>query len=133
MTNYVKAWIAFLRQVLVGSAPIEVYHSGQVPDDATFPYLEAPVVQGEIATGSYVTLFLWCQIGSSRNTAEIQRATLLDEIRTLIPAKGAKLRYAGGMAVVYRNTADFLTYYNDPDDKTVIGARISLLINHYEE
>ena len=132
MTNYAKALIAFLRQIVVGATTIEVYQSEQVPDDATFPYLTVEIAQGDAFDTTYQTVFLWCQIGASRNTAEIQRAAILDSIRDLVPNKGAKLQYAGGMAMIYRNS-DFTRYYNDPDDNTVIGARISLMIRHYEE
>ena len=134
MTAYVKALIAFLRTIKYNGTALDVYQAGRVPSSAAFPYLTATIAQGDMFTTTFQTVLLWCKIGTGgASAADTQRAAILDTIRNLVPYQGYRLNYDGGIAMIYRNPADFTSYYDDPEDNTVIGARISLMITHYEE
>lgn len=133
MTNYSKAIVAFFRTVAVGAGTLKVYQANQVQKTTTFPYLTIEITDGDTFQRTWPVARLWCQIGSGgRDVAEAQRAAILDNIRIKIPYQGYLLRFTGGFAMIFRGNP-FIQFYNDPDDTTILGARIALEVTHYEE
>lgn len=113
-----------------GSTSIPAYLTGHVPDDAAFPYITFEVVEGGFGGATLLTAIVWCKDGSGASV-NAQRAAILDEIRAAIPESGRVLRFTGGACVLYPNDANFLSYYDDPEDKTVLGGRVSVEAHYY--
>lgn len=123
MTSVHKALYAFW-----GSFGVPAYLSGHVPDEATYPYITFEVVDGEPFTHNFLTAFVWVKQNGAGN--EI-RASYLDKIKDAIPWDGTQLYLPDGMLMLYRNGSSFLSYYDDPEDDTILGGRVSYQVNYY--
>lgn len=131
MTAFHRALTQFWSQFTSGGNPASAYLSGHVPDGAKFPYITfdvaIPNAMGEIP----LTAFNWHQAESGKNV-NAERAALLDQIAAAIPVEGARLPFGDGFAVLERNTADFQSYYDDPDpESAVVGGRTSYIVRFY--
>ncbi len=110
---------------------VKAYLSGHVPDDAVFPYITFDVARGEEFSSTFLTVFDWHKADSGKNV-NAERADLMDAIAEAIPQSGVLLEMSnGGYIELLRNGADFQTYYDDPEDKTVIGGRTAYMVNFY--
>lgn len=132
MTNLHKALYGFWSSFRYNGAQIAAYLSGHVPDGAAFPYITFEVVFGEFDSANVLTAHVWCKAESGVNV-NAQCAAILDEIAESIPnGSGTRLIYPGGMAMLFRNSAGFLSYTDDPEDPDIIGGRISYEIHFYQ-
>lgn len=131
MTAFHQALYAFWSQFLYNSKPIPAYLSGKVPNNATFPYITFAVQKGDIFSASVLTAFIWVKAGSGINANQI-RASIMDDIARAIPMQGTRINFTGGYATIFRNTSAFMSYYDDPEDASVIGGRISYEVHFYE-
>lgn len=123
MTYVHKALYAFW-----ASFGIPAYLTGHVPDEATLPYITFEVVDGEPFSSNFLTAFVWVKQDGTGNET---RAKYLDRIREAIPADGTQLYLPDGMLMLYRNGSSFLSYYDDPEDDTILGGRVSYQVNYY--
>lgn len=137
MTEYNRALYRFWSQFEYGGSPVMAYKAGHVPDDAVFPYVTFQAVEGAFFSSGMLTAFAWCRDrdGVSANS---QRAALLDDVSRAIPAaRGAKLKFDGGLVTLHRNDGNFLSDYDDPDNAErpegmkIIGGRISYEARFY--
>lgn len=127
MTAFLRALQSFWARVTFGGNTLPAYLTGQVPINAPFPYIVYTAAHGGAFSGTYLTATVY---GTGGNA---QVAGILDAMAAMIPEGGAKLPFAGGMALLNRNSADFLTIFTDEDfDKTgVVAGRLSYQINFY--
>lgn len=109
---------------------IPAFLSGKVPDNTTFPYITFEVLDGESLSKNVLTAFVWCKAESGENV-NAQRASYLDRIAEAIPENGAVVYLREGMLALYRNESGFLSYYDDPNDGSVVGGRVSYQVNFY--
>lgn len=108
---------------------VKAYLSGEVPTDALFPYITFNVEEGSFGTATFLTAFTWHKTKSYN----VERTNLLDLIRQAIPESGTTLKLDNdkGLLKLERNTATFMSYYDDADDKEVKGSRISYQVSFY--
>lgn len=117
-----------------GGFGVPVFVAGHVPDGQAFPYITIEIVQGDAFSSTVLTAFNWHKYDPAAEHVGLtmaSRADLMDEIARAIPAQGTRLPVAGGFCVLSRNEADFQTYYDDPEDETVLGGRTSYEIRFY--
>lgn len=108
---------------------IPAYLSDAVPSDAELPYITFEVVSGAALTDTVLTAFNW---NRRTNNANVERAAMMDAIAMAIPEDGTRLDLAeGGFLMLYRNSANFQSYYQDPEDKNVLAGRTSYEIHYY--
>ena len=55
---------------------------------------------------------------------------MMDDIETAIPVGGLMIDVDGGYVIIYRNDTDFLKDWQDPNDATVLGVRVSIIVQH---
>lgn len=123
-----EALFAFFSRFYFDGRNIPVYLTEFVPNDAIFPYITIEAVDGAPFGETVLTAFLWFK-GDNVNA---DRAMVLDQIRAAFPYDGDLLQLSdGGMIAVFPNPADFISYYQDPEDDTVHGARISYEVRFY--
>lgn len=127
MKAFQAALTAFWKGFTYAGEPVKAFLSGHVPSGTQFPYITFDVSKGDAFSGNVLTAFVWCK----GNTANVQRAEILDLIADAIPHGGRKLAFGSGYAVLYRNAAGFQSLYDDPEDASVLGGRISYEINYY--
>lgn len=104
------------------------YIAGEVPDDAQFPYVTFEVQEGAAFGQTYLTAIGWFY---DSGTVNVQRAAFLDAVKEAIGPGGVKIDSGGAFCILYPNDANFLSYYDDPEDEHVLGARVSYLIRYY--
>lgn len=107
---------------------LPVFLSGHVPEDQPFPYFTIEIGQSDAFSDSVLTAFDWHKIPNpEESNANImaERADLMDRIAAAIPPQGVKIPLPAGLLILFRNSADFQTYYDDPEDESVIGGRTS--------
>lgn len=113
---------------------LPVFLSGHVPEDQPFPYFTIEIGQADAFSDSVLTAFDWHKIPNPETSnANImrERAELMDRIAAAIPPQGVKIPLPDGYLVLSRNPADFQTYYDDPEDASVLGGRTSYEIRYY--
>ncbi len=130
MTELHKALYGFWSQFQDENQPIKAYLNGLVPRSATFPYITFEVVEGAFFGFSVLTAICWCKKENGQD-ANAQRARILDAIALALPEGGTRVSFSGGMVVLQRNEAGFLSYYDDPQDSTVLGGRVSYQIQYF--
>ena len=111
---------------------IPAYLSGRVParnnadnawtDAELFPYITYEVIDGTAFSENVLTAFVWLR---NSDTADKERAEILDIIREAIPYEGVRIPCADGLIELFPNEGGFMSYYDDPTDSNVLGARIS--------
>ena len=113
-----------------GQFGVAAYLAGQVPDDASFPYITFDPVAGDAFGTSILTAHSWHRerTGESVNA---ERATLLDAIAEAIPTKGVRLPLERGFMVLRRNADNFQSYYDDPEAADIKGGRTSYEVYYY--
>lgn len=130
MTSYHQALTKFWSQFTSGDKSVPAYLSGHVPDGAPFPYITFDVAIPDALGAIPLTAFNWHQAASGVNV-NAERAALLDQIAAAIPVEGVKLPCGDGFIILERNTANFQSYYDDPEDDSVIGGRTSYIVRFY--
>ncbi len=103
---------------------VPAYLSGHVPDGASLPYITFEVGDGEPFSSTYLVAIAWTRDNATR-------AALLDKIADAISADGSTIVLPDGMLAIYRNSGSFMSYYDDPEDKTILGGRVSYQVNFY--
>lgn len=111
---------------------IPAYLSGRVPernkddsawtDETLFPYITYEAIDGTAFSENVLTAFVWLR---KTDTADRERAEIMDIIREAIPYEGIRIPCADGLIELYPNESGFMSYYDDPTDPDVLGARIS--------
>lgn len=130
MTGIAKALAQLWGGFIHDGQKIPAYLSGHVPKDATFPYFTFETAEGGFLGGNVLTAFVWLKSENGQGI-NAQRAKILDAVRQAIPVAGRVLRFSGGCCAIYPNADNFLSFYDDPEDKTVYGGRISYEIRFY--
>lgn len=135
-----KALYAFWSRFRLNGVPIAAYLTGLVPtmDDGNggqevsvpFPYFTFSVSLGAGMTSGILTGTIWCRAESGVNVND-QRAKILGLVADAVPESGLRIDTDRGFFVLYRNTTDFQTYYDDPEDPSVVGGRTSFLVRYY--
>lgn len=139
MTGQHQALNAFWGGFSYGGRAIPVYLSGRVPeydpqtgsawtDEALFPYITYEAIQGAAFGQNTTSTFVWLR---KSPTADAARAAIMDAIRAAIPYEGVRIPCEDGYIELFPNESGFLSYYDDPEDKTILGARISCEIRFY--
>lgn len=103
---------------------VPAYLTGHVPDDAQFPFITFDAASSDAFSTAILTAFDWHKAVSGDNKIN-ERAELMDDIAEAIPPQGRRIALTHGYIILYRNSADFQTYYDDQTDKSVIGGRTS--------
>ena len=103
---------------------IPAYLSGHVPDNASLPYITFEVGDGEPFSSTFLVAIVWTKDNATR-------AGYLDKIAEAISADGSTIALDNGMLAIYRNSGGFMSYYDDPEDKTILGGRVSYQVNFY--
>ncbi len=111
---------------------IPAYLSGRVPErnkddsawtgETLFPYITYEVIDGTAFSENVLTAFVWLR---KTDTADRERAEIMDIVREAIPYEGIRIPCADGLIELYPNESGFMSYYDDPTDPDVLGARIS--------
>jgi hypothetical protein len=110
---------------------IKAYEQGNVPGTATYPYITYEAVEGAYWGATFLTAFVWVKKVSGTDW-QAQRAAILDIIKAQFPTEGVKvLAFADGNLTLRRNSVNFMSYYNDPNDASVVGGRISYEAGFY--
>lgn len=112
---------------------LPVFLSGHVPEDQPFPYFTIEIGQNDAFSDSVLTAFDWHKIPdpeTSNANIMAERADLMDRIAAAIPPQGVKIPLPAGFLILFRNSADFQTYYDDPEDESVLGGRTSYEIRY---
>lgn len=139
MKNLHMALLEFWSSFQWKGQSIPAFPTGRVPKNQAFPYFTFDVAQGSYFTFSVPTAFIWCRqpMDLSYN-AQAQRAEIMDAVAAAIPEGGRKISFEGGMVIIERNDANFLSYYNpeaqedeSPTAEPVIGGRISCIVRYY--
>ena len=131
MTAFHRALTQFWARFTVDDVAVPAYLSGHVPDGAVFPYITFDVARPDTMNKTVLTAFDWHQAASGVNV-NAERAALLDQIAAAIPQEGVKLPFGDGFAILERNTADFQTYYDDPDPESgIVGGRTSYIARFF--
>lgn len=84
---------------------------------------------GEAFTTGVLYAFDWHKAQSGVNV-NAQRAALMDKIASAIPVEGRKIALEDGYIVISRDNS-FQAYYDDPDDKSIVGGRTAYLLRYY--
>lgn len=130
MTSLHQALFSFWSQFSHEGKAIPAYYAGMVPDGADFPYITFTVSSGDAFTKDISTAFVWFRRVDGKNPIPLC-AAVMDSVAKAIPAEGVLIRLDDGLAALYRNEADWLTYMQDAEDPDVWGGRISYEINYY--
>lgn len=108
---------------------LPAYLSDAVPSNAQLDYITFEAVDGDAMTGTILTAFNWHRRTPNVNA---ERAGVLDEIARAIPVNGVRLALpSGGFLMLYRNSAEFQSYYEDPNDPNVVAGRTSYEVQFY--
>lgn len=110
---------------------VPAFLSGHVPQGTALPYITFEVVSEEPFATNFLTAFDWHQAQSGINV-NAERAQMMDRIAQAIPPEGVLLPLTGGGYLeLLRNGSGFQSYYDDPEDATIIGGRTSVQVNFY--
>lgn len=132
MTDTQRALKIFWSQFSLRGEPIKAYLTGRAPKGEEYPIIMYEAIEGAFFASNILTAFVWLKERSG-NDVDAERAEILDQIARAIPEQGARiyLPNAAGMLKLERNPSGFLSAYDDPEDKTVLGGRISYQITYY--
>lgn len=132
MTDTQRALKAFWSRFTLGGAPIKAYLAGRAPKESGYPIITYEAIEGAFFASNILTTFVWLKERSGHD-ADAERAEILDQIASAIPEQGARiyLPNAAGMLKLERNPSGFLSVYDDPEDKSILGGRISYQITYY--
>ena len=130
MTEFHKALYTFWSGFSFNGKSIPAYLSGHVPSKTQFPYITFEVVEGDFFSGNILTAFGWFKAESGGNVnAEV--ANFLDSVEAAIPPGGTVLPVGEGYAVLCPNGSNFLSYETDPENRDIVGGRVSYEIHYY--
>lgn len=105
------------------------YQAELVQDGAKLPYITYEVVRPPAMSVLPLTAFAWFPRSVDGN---MRRTAWMDAVEIAIPESGLLLPVEGeGYIKLERNTSGFLRDYQDPEDNTIIGARVSYLVRFY--
>nr|MBR4281674.1 hypothetical protein [Clostridia bacterium] len=124
MTELKKALYAFWSQF-----GVRAFLDDDVPADAELPYITYNVSESDLNGQTLQTAFAWC--GKEKPYGNAWRTTMMDRIAEAIPVNGRIIRVGSGYVIIYRNDASFLSDWKDPNDPSVIGARVGCILQHY--
>lgn len=125
MTGLHKALTSWL-----SALSLPVYPAGQVPEGSPLPYLTCTLRQPDFGCGGALTLSGYFR-DTSAVSAAAARAAFLDGAQALIPAGGALIRYAGGVATLVRD-GDFLSCAVSPADPELLVGTVRATLRCYE-
>lgn len=108
---------------------LTAYLSDAVPSNAELDYITFEAMDGDAMTSTILTAFNWHR---RTPTVNADRAGVLDDIARAIPARGTRLLLpSGGFLMLYRNSAEFQSYYEDANDPNVVAGRTSYEVQFY--
>lgn len=103
-----------------------VYLSGEVPDTAKLPYLTYEYNVPSSFGGTVLTAIYWTDNLNDR-------IGFMDAARHAIPTEGVRIQTADGLINLFPNESTFLSFYDDPSDPSIKGARVSYEAYFYEK
>lgn len=106
-----------------------VWLAGHVPKTAKLPYLTIEMQEGSAFGHTFLTAIAWFRDSGKVN---VERSAFLDAVKNKIGPGGVKVDSSGALFVLRPNDTNFLSYYDDPEDETIFGARVSYIIQYYE-
>lgn len=120
---------------------IPVYLHGKVPQKngeivTSYPYMTISVAGGSDFSQDVLTVLCWHKNDKnaflwSCNSANAERNKLLDKIAAAVPAEGVLLNLSGGGKLfLYRSDSSFQSFYDDPQDGSVIGSRTAIIAKY---
>ena len=105
------------------------YLQDSVPDGAPLPYITYEATRPPGMNSLPLVAIAWFPPSVDGN---MQRTAFQDAVGTAIPEGGVLLPVDdNGFLVLDRNPSGFVSDYQDSEDKTVIGARVSYLTRFY--
>lgn len=128
-----KAIFAFWQGFTVNGKEMPVYYTGRVPTDektddkALLPYITFEAVDLPPFGQTVLTATAWLKGVDALTDA----ATFFDQVKEKLPHQGARCLCEGGMLALYPNEANFLSIMTDPNDREIIGARVSYEAYYY--
>ena len=109
---------------------VPAYIQARIPRETQLPYITFTVEVGAALETVYLTAFTWHQAASGENVMQ-ERARLMDSIAAAIPEAGLIVDAEDGYMRIERGRGAWLSYYDDPDDPSVIGGRIAYTVTYY--
>lgn len=131
MTDFHKALYGFWSGFTSGGKAIPAFLTGHVPKDTPFPYITFEVVEGTFLSNNILTAFGWFKAESGQNINATVSA-FADQVKAAIPPQGKRLNAGCGLVLLYPNDGTFLSYESEPDNRDIIGARVSYEIHYYQ-
>ena len=117
--TYSEALYQFWSSFTDEGAPMDAYLTGHVPDDALYPCVTFENIQGAAFGRIPTVAFVWIQqnpgVSASMVGTHASSDAFFAQIKKAIPESGRVLRYDGGIAVLYRQTDEFLRAYDPPE------------------
>lgn len=105
------------------------YLQDSVPKDAALPYITYEVTRPPAMESLPLVAIAWFPPTVDGN---IRRTAVQDMIEEAIPEGGVRLPIDDdGFLVLDRNPSGFIADYQDPEDTSIIGARVSYLTRFY--
>lgn len=105
------------------------YLQDSVPDTAALPYITYEVTRPPAFDALPLVAIAWFPPSMDGN---MQRTAFQDAVELLIPESGVMLPVGDeGFIVLDRNPSGFISDYQDQEDKTIIGARVSYNVRFY--
>lgn len=128
MTVLHGALDTFWSQFEYSAVDIPAHPINKVPSTATYPYITYDPIVTEPFGETLSTAFVWVK---REGLWDVQLAAILDSIAAAIPTQGVAVSLTGGHLILTRNPANFQSYYDDPNDPTIAGGRVSYFIRSY--
>lgn len=131
-----KALYTFWAGFSSDSSPLPAYYTGHVPHIpstdtlVSMPYITFEVIDCPPFGSASLTASAWFKTASGYN-ARLKAANFFDQVKQKLPYQGTCLPCDGGFLILYPNTASFLTFMDDPDDDTIVRARVSYEAYYY--
>ena len=131
MQGFNRAIYAFWSTLKVNGKTLPAYLQGEVPDDATFPYITFDVTK--TAAFGQVPLSATAWFKKANNDSKLaERSAFFNAAALAIPEAGARVDLPNGFCMLYRSSGDFLSPMSDETDDMVIGCRVGYEVTIYE-
>ncbi len=118
-----------------GSA-LPAYYTNHVPrangtgTPVSMPYITFEVVDCPPFGAASLTASAWFRAADGYN-ARLEAADFFDQVKRKLPHQGVRLVCDGGLLLLYPNTSSFLTFMDDPEDDTIVRARVGYEAYYY--
>lgn len=131
-----KAIFGFWQGYTLNGKELPVYYTGRVPADektdekARLPYITFEVMDLPAFGKTVLTATAW--ISGDNSSVLAGAAAFFDQVKARLPLCGVKCACeGGGFLLLYPNETNFLSTMTDPEDREIIGARVSYEAYYY--